>query len=225
MSGNSRNHWSRSVAMGAFVGLALLAPLAQAQIAPTISGRPGEEHIRSGIGVSVQGGGAVTDFTGSSERGATNVGGSWDIRAVLGTRRIFALEGAYVGSSRTLTTKSLAANTMDLIGNGFEGALRLNAPFLERAVLVEPFAFLGAGWSHYYLTNYYSNTGVLVSRGDSVGTVPMGAGLAVGYRGFLAEARFTYRATYDDNNIVVANVGHPMHLDAWNAGLMVGFEF
>jgi hypothetical protein len=211
--------------LGAFLGLALLAPLAQAQMTTGIAGRPGEEHIHSGMGISIQGGGAVTDFTGAAERGATNVGGSWDIRAVLGTRRILALEGAYVGSSRSLTTRSAVGNTMDLIGNGFEGALRLNAPFLTSAVLVEPFAFVGAGWSHYYLTNYYNSTGVVASRGDSVGTVPMGAGLAIGYRGFLAEARFTYRATYDDNNLVLTSVGHPMQLNAWNAGLMVGFEF
>jgi hypothetical protein len=216
------SHWKGRLQLATVIGVGLLAPLAHAQLEPRISGRPGEEHIHSGMGVSIQGGGGVNDFTGSSSRGVTNLGASWDIRAVLGTRRILALEGAYIGSSRSLSTASFAANNMNLISNGFEGALRLNAPFLEREVLVEPFAFVGAGWSHYYFSNV--NNGLVLSNTDSVGTIPMGGGLAVGYRGFLAEARFTYRSVYDDDQIVVANAGR-LGLDNWNAGLMIGFEF
>jgi hypothetical protein len=216
------SHWKRRLQLGALIGVGLLAPMAHAQLEPRISGRPGEEHIRSGIGVSIQGGGGVNDFTGSNSRGVTNLGASWDIRAVLGTRRILALEGAYVGTSRSLSTGSFAANNMNLISNGFEGALRLNAPFLEREVLVEPFAFVGAGWSHYYFSNIVN--GLASASADSVGTIPMGGGLAIGYRGFFAEARFTYRSVYDDDQLVVSNVGR-LGLDNWNAGLMIGFEF
>jgi hypothetical protein len=224
MTTRNSSYWKRPLQLGALFGVALLAPLAQAQMAPSIAGRPGEEHIRSNVGVSIQGGGGVNDFTSSGSRAATNVGGSWDIRVVAGTRRILALEGAYVGSSRSLSTGPLSEDTT-LFSNGLEGVVRLNAPLLAGETLIEPFAFVGAGWSYYSLSNIGSNF-IVVSDTDAVGTIPMGAGLAFGYRGFIAEARFTYRSVYDDDQIVLANVGDPaLGLDNWNAGLMIGFEF
>jgi len=208
--------------LGAVVGMLLGPQIARADLEPRISGKPGEEHIRSGFGISVQGGGGVTDFTGSSERQLTNVGGSWDIRAVVGTRSIVGFEGAYVGSARGMST-TWGSNT-ELVGNGLEGNLRLNLPLLQNEVLIEPFGFLGLGWSNYYMTNFGDN-GQVFSNTDNVGTVPMGAGLAVGYRGLILEARFTYRPTFDDNQLLVAGNNDNLDLDTWNAGLMIGFEF
>jgi hypothetical protein len=221
MTRHSINRAGTRVAVGVALGLLGLARAAQAQIEPHITGKPGEEHIRSRIGIAIQGGGGVTDFTGSGERNATNIGGSWDIRAVFGTRQIVAVEGAYVGSAHSISTPSATANTATLYGNGVEGDLRLNAPLLEREVLIEPFAFVGAGWAHYYFTNGY----VVGANADSVGTIPMGGGLAIAYRGFLAEARFTYRSVYDDNEIVFRNPVGTAGLDNWNVGGMIGFEF
>jgi hypothetical protein len=212
----------RRVGLALALGVGLFAQMARAEIEPSVSGKPGEEHIKSRIGISIQGGGGVTDFTGSNARTVTDTGGSWDIRAVFGTRQVLALEAAYVGSARGLTTGSLAANDMNLIGNGLEANLRLNAPFLQGMTLLEPFIFVGAGWSHYYVSNDLVNSFTVAS--DNVGTVPMGLGLAVGYRGFLAEARFTYRPTYDDNDMVFTN-GANLGLDSWNASLMLGYEF
>jgi len=215
------NRLGRKAALGFALGLLGLARAAHAQLEPHISGAPGEEHIRSRIGVSIQGGGGVTDFTGSGERGATNIGGSWDIRAVFGTRQIVGIEAAYVGSAHGLSTGSAVVNNATLIGNGVEGNLRLNAPFLVQGTLVEPFGFVGAGWSHYYFTNGY----VAGANADNVGTIPMGGGLALAYRGFLAEARFTYRSVYDDNEIHFQGPVGSAGLDNWNVGGMVGFEF
>jgi len=220
MTIHTMNRLGRGAAFAFALGLLGLARVAHAQMAPTVSGRPGEEHIRSRIGVAIQGGGGITDFTGSGERSATNVGGSWDIRAVFGTRQIVAVEAAYVGSAHSLSTASVGVNNATLIGNGVEGDFRLNAPFLLQGTLVEPFAFVGAGWSHYYFTNGY----VVGANSDSVGTIPMGGGIALAYRGFLAEARFTYRSVYDDNQIVFRG-GGSAGLDNWNVGGMIGFEF
>jgi hypothetical protein len=222
MRSRSTFRLGRWLRLGAVLGVGLFSQAALAQFEPRISGRPGEEHIRSSVGVSIQGGGGVTDFTSSGGRAATNVGGSWDVRAVVGTRRILALEGAYVGSARALSTGSFLANNMDLIGNGLEGNVRLNAPFLAGETLIEPFGFVGIGWTNYYLTNPDIT---LVSTGDNVGTVPMGAGLAIGYRGFIAEARFTYRPVFDDNQMILATGDTVTDLDNWNVGLMLGFEF
>jgi hypothetical protein len=215
------NRSGKLVGLTMALGVGLFAQVARAEIEPTVSGKPGEEHIHSRIGISVQGGGGVTDFTGANARSNTNTGGSWDIRAVFGTRQVVALEAAYVGSARGLSTASVAANNnVNLIGNGLEANLRLNAPFLQGMTLIEPFLFVGAGWSHYYLNNSLTD---FTAASDNVGTVPMGAGLAVGYRGFLAEARFTYRPVYDDQ-VFFTNSGSS-GLDNWNAGLMIGYEF
>jgi hypothetical protein len=204
------------------LGVGAGSSIAQAQFEPRISGKPGEEHVMSGFGVSVQGGGGVTAFMGSNENSLTDIGGSWDVRAVLGTRTIPAFEAAYVGSARAINGGTL--NGDGLVGNGLEANFRLNAPFLEKQTLIEPFAFVGLGWSRYNLTGIAGNQ-VVVSRWNDVGVVPMGAGLAVAYRGFLAEARFTYRPAFGDDDLVLSSDGSRFGLDTWNAGLMVGFEF
>jgi hypothetical protein len=221
MSAFSTNRYRKLLELGMVVGMLLGPQIARADLEPRISGKPGEEHIRSGFGISIQGGGGVTDFTGSTERALTNVGGSWDVRAVFGTRQIVGFEAAYVGSAHGMSP-SWGSNTQ-LVGNGVEGNLRLNLPFLQNEVLVEPFGFVGLGWSNYYLTNF--GNGQVFSNSDAVGTVPMGGGLAIGYRGFIAEARFTYRPDFDDNQLLVAGSGDALRLDSWNAGLMLGFEF
>jgi hypothetical protein len=222
MSAISTNRYVKLLGLGMFAGILLGPQIARADLEPRISGKPGEEHIRSGFGISLQGGGGVTDFTGSTERALTGVGGSWDVRAVLGTRQIVGFEAAYVGSAHGMTT-SWGGNTQ-LVGNGVEGNLRLNLPFLQNEVLVEPFGFVGLGWSNYYLTNF-GDAGQVFSNSDAVGAVPMGGGLAVGYRGFMVEARFTYRPYFDDNQLLVAGSNDYLRLDNWNAGVMLGFEF
>jgi hypothetical protein len=203
------------------LGLLLGGQFAHAEFEPRITGQPGEQHITSGFGVSVQGGGGVTNFTGSNARSVTEVGGSWDVRAVLGTRTIPAFEAAYVGTARNVNG-GLADGT-GMVSNGLEGNFRLNAPFLFNQTLVEPFAFVGLGWSHYAL-NHVGNLALITTAND-VGTVPMGAGLAMSYRGLLAEARFTYRPTFGDDDLLVTTSGANASLDSWNIGLMVGFEF
>jgi hypothetical protein len=210
------------VLLGA-MSVGAVARAQQARFEPSISGRPGEEHIQSRIGMSIQGGGGVIGFTRSNENDVTNVGGSWDVRAVFGTRTIVGLEAAYVGSTRSVNAG--LASGAGLVGNGLEGALRVNLPFLVQQTLVEPFGFVGLGWSHYYFSHYsnISNTYFGV-RSDNVGTIPMGGGLAVGYRGFIAEARFTYRPTWN-NDLVLNPNGSRFLLDTWGVTGMIGFEF
>jgi hypothetical protein len=216
-----RNRWTSVLKVGVVFGLLTGAQIAQAQFEPRISGRPGEEHIRSGVGVAVQGGGGITNFTGGSETGLTDLGGTWDVRAVVGTRTIPALEAAYVGSARGVSD-GVASGT-GLVGNGLEAAFRLNLPFLQNETLIEPFGFLGLGWSHYNLTGVGDLD--LGARSNDVGVVPMGLGLAVGHRGFIAEARFTYRPAFQDDNLVLGDDGGAFDLDTWNFGVMLGYEF
>jgi hypothetical protein len=84
--------------------------------------------------------------------------------------------------------------------------------------LLEPFGFVGLGWSHYNVTNTNVNTSDVASS-DDVMTLPFGGGLAFGYGGFLADARFTYRKTYYNNLVPGQN------LDSWGVGGQIGFGF
>lgn len=210
--------------IGMVSGLLVLAPPAFAQgFAPTVAGRAGEEHVRSGVGVSVQAGGGVTAFAREAARETTNVGGIWEVRAALGTRRLVGLEAAYVGSARGLAVSGLAPGAA-LVGHGAEGALRINMPFINYGTLVEPFVFGGLGWTWYSLINEGANTSGIADY-DNVGVVPVGAGLTIGYRGFIAEARFTYRMTFEDEALMPRTVPGSGNLGNWGIGLTAGYEF
>jgi len=165
-------------------------------------------------------GGGFEDFTNNSLRGMTGGGGYWGARIVGGMRQIIGMEAAYVGNARTIDALGLNGNAR-LISNGLEGALRLNIPIVSwnQMSLVEPFGFVGLGWSHYNLVNTNLNTSSVASS-DDIMTMPFGGGLAFGYGGFMADARFTYRKTYYNN--LVTGGGD---LDSWGAGAQIGFGF
>jgi hypothetical protein len=181
--------------VGALVATATfpLAARAQLALAPGVSAQAADQHVKSGIGVSLQAGGGVTDFTGSTSRAETDTGGYWDVRAVFGTRSFLGAELAYVGSSRGLSTGAVLGSNASLVSHGGEGTLRFQLPFASSdGLLLEPFAFAGVGWSRY---NFRNLSAGVTSSSDSVGTVPVGGGLVVGYRGFMVDARITYRPT------------------------------
>jgi len=176
------------------------------------------EHGPLGAGLLV--GGGVQDFTGDNARAATGTAGFWNARMVFGTRQIVGFEAAYVGSAQSINMLGLDSDAM-LLSNGAEGAVRVNLPVSRTAYsLVEPFGFVGAGWSRYHVANTPVNT-ASVAPNDDILAVPYGAGLAVGYRGFMADARFTYRSTFY-NDLLRTSGGR---LDNWTAGGQVGFEF
>jgi hypothetical protein len=107
-----------------------------------------------------------------------------------------------------------------LVSNGLEGALRLNVPVvMRRAQLVEPFAFVGLGWSHYSVTNTNVNTSDIASD-DDVMSLPVGGGLEYGIGRFMADARFTYRSTY--YNDLMRTGGN---LNNWGVSTQIGVSF
>ena len=106
-----------------------------------------------------------------------------------------------------------------LLANGVEGTLRLNIPIITRATLLEPFAFGGIGYSHYNVTNTAS-VSASVADTDNVMTVPFGGGFAVGYRAFMADARFTYRQTYYNDLLRAGS-----NLNTWGVSGQIGVAF
>jgi hypothetical protein len=168
----------------------------------------------SGTGSEVALGGGMTSFTGGTAQGMAQSGASWDLRLIAGTRSITGIEAAYIGTAQKLQVSGLDPDA-SLIGNGVEGALRINVPVVTEDGLFEPFAFGGVGWTRFDVINDTYNHSAVKEK-DNIMTVPVGAGLAMSYRGFMVDARYTYRFTYRDallagadmrNWIVSANIG------------------
>jgi hypothetical protein len=170
--------------------------------------------------MAIMAGGGITDFTNSGIRSDTNVGGSWDVRFLFGSRSIVGFEASYVGGAQGINGFGLGGDTT-LVRNGAEGMLRINAPLYAGNTLLEPYIAGGLGWNSYRITNITSNT-ASISDNDNVMTVPLAAGFAMGYKGFVGDLRYTYRPTYNQdlfNNLVGSE------LTNWDAGAMVGYEF
>ena len=196
-------------------------PAAPAEALPYVDSEGGPAHrpwvSRMGGGLLV--GGGFEEFTNPNLRSMTGLGGTWNARIVAGTRQVIGFEAAYVGAARNINALGLS-NDARLVANGVEGALRVNLPIVSRnrMSLVEPFGFVGLGWSHYSVTNSNVNGSDLASK-DDIMTLPFGGGLAFGYGGFMADARFTYRQTYYNNLLPSGN------LNNWGVGGQVGFGF
>jgi hypothetical protein len=177
--------------------------------------------VPSHVGVGLLVGGGFEDFVNSGIRNVTGNGGYWTARIVAGTREFVGVEGAYVGDARSISGLGLSSNS-NLISNGLEGNFRINIPIPLRgpSSLLEPFGFIGLGWSHYQVTNNNAAVSDFVSR-DDVMTLPYGGGLEYMYRGFFADARFTYRQTYF-NNLTQTTGGT---LNNWGVGGQIGIEY
>jgi hypothetical protein len=201
------------------------APLPIAPQSPYAPGHHPKRPEDYQLGVGMMFGGGVTDFASPTVREMTGTGGAWDVRLIFGQREVLALETAYVGSAHYISANGLDSDAM-LVSNGAEGVLRLNIPVIDHGSIIEPFGFVGLGWSRYELTQTaYNNSSI--STVDNVMEVPYGAGLTMGSDGFLVDIRFTYRATYYDNMMRLASstTGENMRLDSWSLGAHIGFEF
>ena len=172
------------------------------------------------IGISLGLGGGVTNYVGTEMNDVTDVGGSYEVRATIGTRLFVAGEAAYVGSRRGITTPVSGASLGHIFSNGLEGALRVQYPLYTGGWMIEPFAFGGLGWAHYGIDGAFTAS----TASDDVLTVPFGAGISAAWNGLFLEGRFTYRPVYNEDLFVNAN-GNAVSLNNWTAGALVGYEF
>ena len=175
----------------------------------------------SGIGLGLFVGGGVTDFFDSSARSVTNTGGSWTARMTFGTRSIVGFEGSYIGGANSIA--GFGNTNATLLRSGLEGSLRLNLPIYAQDTLFEPYVMGGLGWNDYHIVDYNSAALASLNSGtDNTLSIPLGIGFTIGYRGFLADLRYTYRPTYNQS-ILVNQVNTA--LTNWDLGGMVGYEF
>lgn len=200
-------------------GITLVAMLAV--LAPAGAKAQGRPEARGGDLLTTYGeyflaGGGVAHYFSGAVRDAVDTGGAWDLRLGFGSRTFVGAELAYAGSARK--AGRLGTN---LFTNGAEAALRLQYPYALGTWLVEPFAFGGAGWTHFSLS---SPTGVALRNTDDVFTVPVGGGVMLAYGRVLLDARFTYRQTFDEN-LIRDYDGSAAKLSSWAVTASVGYEF
>ncbi len=160
-------------------------------------------------------GGGVADFREHAVRDFVRLGGAWDVRLGIGSRRRFAGELAYVG-----TFARAGALGRYLGTSGGEAVLRVQAPAMAGGVLVEPFGIAGAGWAHFELRK-----GTPLARratGDML-VVPVGIGITGGRGPFLLEVRLTHRWTIGEAPVSTARGGRAS-LRGWAITSSVGWE-
>jgi len=206
--------------------IVLAAPLALAAPARAQE-RTAEPPARwvplSGFGMTIAAGGGVTDFTSAGAREVTDVGGSWDVRFAFRTRRVVGFEVSYIGGANVVHSLGLDTSQTKLIRNGIEGMVRINAPLRRGGgTLLEPYAAAGLGWNGYRITNVDSETASVSPSGQSMLALPLAAGFAAGYKGFVADVRATFRPTAGQTTLRGEGTGA---LTNWDVGGMVGFEF
>lgn len=176
-------------------------------------------------GIAVSAGGGVSGFTGESARNAAQDGGNWDVRATVGTHSPIAAEVSYLGSAQAIDALGLDDSAV-LLGNGVQANLRVN---LTTKGAFQPFLFGGAAWRHYSLENVDTNTSD-VSSSDNVLEIPVGAGVAYRYRGFILDARGEFRPSVGDD-LLPSLVQEPLsndneaELHRWGVNANVGYEF
>lgn len=175
-----------------------------------------------GIGLSV--GGGVDDFVGDAMRDTTSIGGGWNVRMTFGTHLPLAAEASYIGSAQSINALGLD-NDAVLVGNGLQGALRLN---VLSNFPVQPFLYGGAAWRHYDLTNTNFNTSD-VRDSDDVFEVPVGVGIAGYISGFMADVRAEYRGAWGSDlipNLRNSDEGTIIgEADRWGVNASIGASF
>ena len=197
------------------------APIAEAPT-PQYETTPGQSRYGSPFGFALLVGGGYQDFTNGNAKALTSPGGGWDVRLVAGAKSYIGVEVAYVGTAANVQSLGLNNNST-LISNGLEAALRLNLPIIRGYSLIEPFAFGGAGWSSYRVTNNTPAFTDFSTVSDNVLTVPVGGGLAFAYKAFMLDARGSWVPTFR-NNLLLTNTGNN-NLNHWGVGGNVGVVF
>jgi hypothetical protein len=176
----------------------------------------------SGIGIGITAGAGVMDFTQQRARSFTDPGVTWGVTATFGTRLPVALDVSYVGSSQNINLAGFSSDSY-LLGQGVNGDLRIQYP----KGWVRPYIFGGIGWRQMSIKRQnVFGTGFLDF--DNQGTVPFGAGLAIGQvNGIMFDLHGTGTVTFDDEMLsgVLQNQGERSHMNTWDVTARIGGEF
>jgi len=190
-------------------------------------GDPSDDHLLTPFGMAVTVGGGVVDFLDGEARAIGDLGGSWEARLTLGTRTPLAIEFGYIGSVHNIDALGLDSSAV-LLGTSVETDLRVNFT----TWMLQPYVFGGIGYTRYDVTNDDFNTSS-VNEDEQMGHIPLGAGLAYQWGGFLFDVRGTVRPAFQDDLIDEPAIeDDPLDrndtrtdLDTWSAAARLGWEF
>jgi opacity protein-like surface antigen len=210
---------TRTIFLGTALAAALSGPALAQTNENTVSTSAAVPVKPTGFGLQL--GGGVTGFSRQDARDRFGTGGYWDVRGILGTDSYLGAELAYVGSARDANASGLTGNAA-LLANGAEAVARANLPLQAGSVRVEPFLFGGVGWTYYSIVNSDSNASSIKDNANAF-VVPFGAGLSATYDHLMLDARFTYRAVFDDDLVARGN-GDSLDLQNWAVGLTLGYQ-
>ncbi|HWO21521.1 MAG TPA: hypothetical protein VNO30_22285 [Kofleriaceae bacterium] len=190
----------------------------------TYERQPGTMDSMKRVGFSLSFGGGVADFTDQSMRDSTGTGGTWAVRAALGTKTPFGVEASYIGSAQTINALGLDQNSM-LVSNGLQGALRLNAVV---GAPITPFVFGGVAWNRYNLANTTQNTSA-ISDSDNLLEVPVGLGIGGSWKGLGYDLRGELRFATREDLVPALSAGRDngSHADMhrWGVNATLGYGF
>jgi hypothetical protein len=205
-----------SVALPLAAWVALYSPPAEAQTVLRQPADPEAWQPRSVFGNAVLLGGGFGNFTNDYARDVTGPAGAWGLRYVAGTRSVIGGEVSYMGAANWLD--GTTGDDDYLLSSSFDANVRAGWPIPLNSTLLSPFAYAGGGWTRYDLINEIPS-GIVASDTDNQFTIPMGVGFAVGYRGFMAETRFTYRQAFDEDLFLDRD------MSTWGMSFSLGGEF
>jgi hypothetical protein len=175
--------------------------------------------------VSLTAGGGVMDFGRPQYRGPTRLGGTWDVRLMVGTRSPIALEVAYVGGLQR--AQGLAGPRASLLLSSGEVLGRINFTRWR----VQPFVAGGGAWVNYRLYGNTENLVLLREFNRSVNGVAIPAAGGITFymgRHAVLELRFTYRfvpqRAVDRENVNLLPRSN-QRADSWTGALRVGVAF
>ncbi len=172
------------------------------------------------FGFALSVGGGVDDFARDQMRNTTSLGGAWNVRLTFGTRSYFGFEASYIGSAQSIDALGLPSDAV-LIGNGAQGALRLNGTVNYP---VQPFAYGGGAYRFYSISMTGPNLSDVRSN-DNVFEVPVGGGIAAYLDGLMLDARGEYRFAWGADSLVFTPGGGKPSLDRWAVSADIGYEF
>jgi opacity protein-like surface antigen len=207
--------------LGLLTGALALLVAAPALAQQETFGEPQEpQSIFAPQNVGIFAGGGLADFADGDMRDFTDLGGAWEVTALLGTRSLIGVELTYFGSAQDVDALGLDSDAV-LIGTMFEATGRVNVLPQESFT---PFVIGGIGYARYDITNSDFNTSN-VANDDDMMSVPVGGGIGFRAGGALIEARGTYRFMFYDDLVASPTGAGNIDQDNWSATARVGFEF
>lgn len=191
---------------------------AQSSSADTDKNRP---KLLTKFGMSASVGGGIVGFTDTDTTDFADVGGSWEARLAVGTRRMLGAEIAYTGGAHNIDALGLDSSAV-LVSTGLEALGRVNLT----TVALQPYILAGVGWRRYDVTNADFNTSS-VNEDDNVLEIPLGVGVAYRYKGLVVDVRALFRAAADSDLVRVGanQANNTAELHTWEGSLRVGWEF